>query len=216
MIPLPQPIHVIIQPFIHIIVIIVIVATNETDNPNVWGFKSVGFYALNPLWYFLCEGGVSTMTTDTDKMVRRLAIGCLYLLARRAIPDFPGSTRSAPSRIVVVTLAHGEPLRQQDRMYFPMRVSGDVWHHVVVPILTVTNPGTDPSDIGSGSVPDPVTGKCYDLGVEIKTLQTSLRVEGNVYQIGLKDYDNLIARLEKAIGMLMVDQGYLPAGSVTT
>jgi hypothetical protein len=97
-----------------------------------------------------------------------------------------------------------------------MKVPWYIWHRVVVPILTVTNPGTDPSNIGSGAVPDPVTGKCYDLGVEIKTtLRTSLRIEGNVYQMGLKDYDILIAKLTRVIGMLMVDQGYLPAGSVS-
>lgn len=155
-------------------------------------------------------------STDADKVVRRLAIGCLYLLARKAIPDFPGSTRASPSRIVFVNLAWGEPLRQEDRALFPLRVHWDIWDKVVVPILTVTNPGTDPSNIGSGSVPDPVTGKCYDLGVEIKTtLRTSLRIEGNVYQVESKNYDILIAKLTKAIGMLMVDQGYLPSGSVS-
>lgn len=41
-----QPIHV---TYVHIIVI---VATNETDNPNAWGFQSTVFYALNPLWSF--------------------------------------------------------------------------------------------------------------------------------------------------------------------
>lgn len=46
---IPQPIHV---TYVHIIVIIVIVATNETDNPNAWGFQSTVFYALNPLWSF--------------------------------------------------------------------------------------------------------------------------------------------------------------------
>lgn len=157
------------------------------------------------------------MNTDADKMVRRLAIGCLYLLARKAIPDFPGSTRAAPSQIVFVSLAWGEPLRQEDKIQFPMRVPWYIWQRVVVPILTVTNPGTDPSNIGSGAIPDPVTGKCYDLGVEIKTtLRTSLRIEGNVYQIGLKDYDTLIAKLTMMVGMLMVDQGYLPVGSVST
>lgn len=157
------------------------------------------------------------MTTDTDKMVRRLAIGCLYLLARKAIPDFPGSTRASPSQIVFVNLAWGEPLRQEDRIQFPMRVPWYIWQRVVIPILTVTNPGTDPTNIGSGAVPDPMTGECYDLGVEIKTtLRASLRIEGNTYQMSAKNYDILLAKLVRVIGMLMVDQGYLPAGSVST
>lgn len=156
------------------------------------------------------------MMTDADKMVRRLAIGCLYLLARKAIPDFPGSTRSSPSMIVFVNLAWGEPLRAGDKIQFPMQVPWYIWQRVVVPILTVTNPGADPTNIGSGAVPDPITGKCYDLGVEIKTtLQASLRIDGNVYQIGLQNYGTLIAKLDRMIRMLMVDQGYLPIGSVS-
>lgn len=82
-----------------------------------------------------------------------------------------------------------------------------------MPILTVTNPGTDPSNIGSGAIPDPITGKCYDLGVEIKTtLRVSLRMEGNVYQIDLGSYDDLLVRLSRVIRMMMVDQGFLPVG----
>lgn len=156
------------------------------------------------------------MNTDVGNSVKRLAVGCLYLLLRKAIPDFPGTTRGAPSLWVVVSLAWGEPLRPQDRIQFPMRIPWYIWNNVVIPILTVTNPGTDPSDIGSGSIPNPVTGQCYDLGVEvITTLRTSLRIEGNVYQIDLGDYDTLIAKLVQAIGMLMEDQGYLPSGTIT-
>lgn len=153
------------------------------------------------------------MNLDAAKMIRRLSIGCLYLLVRKAIPDFPGSTRSAPSQIVFVNLAWGEPLRPEDRIQFPMRVPWNIWHRVVVPILTVTNPGTDPSDIGSGAIPDPVTGKCYDLGVEIKTtLRTSLRIEGNIYQMGMRDYETLLVKLDRMVALLMMDQGFLPVG----
>ena len=148
--------------------------------------------------------------------VRRLAIGCLYLLVRKAIPDFPGSTRGSQSMWVFVGLAHGQPLRPEDRIQFPMRVPWYVWQNVVIPILTVTNPGTDPSAIGSGSIPDPVTGKTYDLGIEIRTiLRASLRIEGNSYLIGLGDYDVILAKLVQAIGMLMEDQGQIPVGSIT-
>jgi hypothetical protein len=97
-----------------------------------------------------------------------------------------------------------------------MQIPWYMWKDVVIPILTVTNPNTDPTDIGSGSIPDPVTGKCYDMGVEIyTTLRTSLQMEGNVCQIGLGNYDTLLDKLIHTIGMMMEDQGYLPVGSVT-
>lgn len=146
---------------------------------------------------------------------KHMAIGCLYLLTRRAIPDFPGTTRASPSLWVYVHQAAGPGLRPGDEKFFPFRVSWKVWQYVIIPVLTVTNPGTDPSLIGSGATPDPLTGKCYDLGIEIQTtLRRSLRMEGNVARVDLREYDNLIALLSQALGLLMVEQGMLPAGRV--
>jgi len=147
---------------------------------------------------------------------KHLAIGCLYLLARRAIPDFPGTTRAAPSEWVVVSLATGKPLRDGDQVYFPFKIQWNIWQWVIIPILTVTDPGRAPYVIGSGSVPNQLTGKCYDLGVEIQTtLRDNLRLQGNVASIGYGDYDSLIGKLTVAIGMLLEDQGYVPTGRIT-
>lgn len=147
---------------------------------------------------------------------KRLAVGCFYLLARRAIPNFPGSTRGSPSEVVFLELSHGPLIQQSDKVFFPMRIPWYIWKNVVIPLITVTNPGTDPSLVGSGATPDPITGKCYDLGVEIKTtLRASLRIEGNVVSINRKEYDVIIGKITQALGMLLEDQGYVPLGLIT-
>ena len=156
------------------------------------------------------------MNATVANQARKLAIGCLYLLVRKAIPDFPTTTRSHPSEFVVVGLAYGKPLREVDRLVFPMKVPWYIWNNVVIPILTVTDPGTDPKMIGSGAVFNVVTGKCYDLGVEIKTtLRDSLHMEGNVRLMNLKEYDVLLEKLVIVIGMMMEDQGYVAKGMIT-
>lgn len=154
------------------------------------------------------------MGYQINQDTKHLAVVCLYLIAGRAIPDFPGTTRASPSTWVWVSQSTGRPLKAGDEIYFPSKVSWKIWQWVVIPVLTVTNPWTDPNLIGSGS--DPLTGKCYDLGVEIRTtLRRSLRLEGNVARIDLGDYDNLIALLSQSLALLMVDQGWLPAGRIT-
>lgn len=145
------------------------------------------------------------MNQEVHNSVRRLAIGCLYLLARKAIPDFPGSTRGSPSETVFVNLAYGQPLRPEDKIQFPMKIPWYLWKNVVIPILTVTDLGT-PNTVGSK----------YDLGVEIITnLRVSLRIEKNVANIDIGNYESIIVLLIQAIGMLMEDQGYLPSGIIT-
>lgn len=159
------------------------------------------------------------MTTE-NTMARRLAVGILWLLTDRAIPSFPGSTRSSPSLWVIVERASGIPLVEGDQGYFPMRVPWHVWSKIVVPILTVTKPTDDPRTlvVGSGAVAegDLTASPCHDLGVEIRTtLRSSLRLSGNTYLLALGDYTILLAKIEQAVGLLLEDQGYLPYGRIT-
>ena len=67
--------------------------------------------------------------------VENLAIGVLYCLTSRAIPDLPGSTRANPSYEVWVDRLSAPPLRSQDVALFPMIVTWDVWEQVVVPVV---------------------------------------------------------------------------------
>ena len=151
------------------------------------------------------------LVRDTEQ----LAVCCLYLLLRRAVVDFPGTTRSSPSLWVVVSTATGKLPRDGDAKFFPCRVPWYVWQGVVIPVLTVSNPWEVPLVIGSAAIPNTLTGQCLDLGVEIQTtLRKSLRIEGNVAQIGIGEYDNLIAAISQELGLLMVEQGLLPAGRI--
>lgn len=156
------------------------------------------------------------MNNNISGSVKRLAIGCLHLLERRAIPDFPGSTRGSPSEIVFLNLSHGGPLRPQDKVMFPMQIPWYVWKNVIIPVVTVSKPNDD--QYGSGYTPDPVSGECNDFGVEITTTLTSspsLRVWGNIAILGNGSNDVLIAKLTQAVGKLMENQGYIPVGTIT-
>ena len=73
--------------------------------------------------------------TDTPSGNARLAIGVGYLLAGRAVLNFPTTNRAAPSRYVQVSLSQREPLRDQDRGCFPMLVAWDIWENAIVPVL---------------------------------------------------------------------------------
>lgn len=66
---------------------------------------------------------------------KQLAVCCLYLLAGKAIPDFPGTTRAAPSLWVVVTRSAGKPLREKDLVLFPCQVRWYIWQEIVIPGL---------------------------------------------------------------------------------
>lgn len=146
---------------------------------------------------------------------KQLAVCCLYLLLRRAVVSFPGSTRSSPSIWVVVERTPGKMLQDGDVNFFPCRTPWYVWQGVVIPVLTVSNPWDNPLVYGSGAVPNPVTGQCFDLGVEIQTtLRQSLRLDPNVNRLDLQAYNDLIANLSQALGLLMVQQKLLPAGRI--
>lgn len=72
-----------------------------------------------------------------DLDVKRVAVGVLHLLEGRAVVDFPGSTRSSPSRFAVVSLSFGGAIQPQWRLSFPFSVPWDLWQDQVVPVLRV-------------------------------------------------------------------------------
>lgn len=74
---------------------------------------------------------MNPQTLETD----RVAVGCLHLLMGRAVLDFPTSTQSRPSNLVVVSLGMGGPLLSDWRPLFPFMVPWDLWHYIVVPVL---------------------------------------------------------------------------------
>ena len=129
--------------------------------------------------------------------IRQMAVGCLHILLGRAIPDFPGSTRSHPSRWVVVSQAQQGPLTPAYRGYFPFKVIWYVWQDVVVPILE------DPTN-------------------QIVTRSnTSLRVKLNQALLGLGSYEEMIEHIQAALvvklketGMVHPDQSVGVSGSV--
>ena len=72
-------------------------------------------------------------TIIVESEIRRLAIGCLHVLYRRALLDFPSSTRAAPSTWVHVS--SGLPLDPGFTVWFPFRVWWKVWQKVAVPVI---------------------------------------------------------------------------------
>lgn len=71
-----------------------------------------------------------------DLNSEQVAIGCLHLLARRAIVEFPGTTRSHPSPWAIVSLTGTEALQSGWTKTFPFRVPWDLWQYVVIPVLS--------------------------------------------------------------------------------
>lgn len=60
----------------------------------------------------------------------------LYVLLGRAAPSFPTTTRSHPSKEVVVLLLHRSLIRPGHKAYFPWVVSGDVWEYAAKVVLS--------------------------------------------------------------------------------
>ena len=133
---------------------------------------------------------------EVRKRVEKLAIMCLYVLTRKAVVNFPGTSRGSPSLWVVVELGYGKPLREADRVFFPMKIPWDLWNQVIVPVVTVKDPN-------------------FDLGIEFwTTLRDSLRMVNNMIMLD-PEWEILIGRLIQALGLLMEDQGFIPKGSIT-
>lgn len=81
------------------------------------------------------------MTQTTEQIIEQnlyiWGVRVLYLLAGRALVNFPGGNRAHPSREVYVDLARGAvlPGRTGDQAYFPFRVHWRVWQEQIIPIL---------------------------------------------------------------------------------
>lgn len=76
------------------------------------------------------------MVVLLEKETERLAVGVVYLLYRRAIANFPSSTRSHPSYLVRVQQSAAEALRPGDKVFFPFQVTWFIWEECVFPVLT--------------------------------------------------------------------------------
>ena len=70
-----------------------------------------------------------------DRNLRLMSIRVLYLLAGRATPEFPTSTRAHPSYKVVVNRLQTSLYREGHRSLFPWAIASSVWHRVIVPLL---------------------------------------------------------------------------------
>jgi len=70
-----------------------------------------------------------------EKETERLAVGVVYLLYRRAVLNFPSTTRSHPSFKVFVQRNTAEPLRSGDTVFFPFQVVWFIWEGTIYPVL---------------------------------------------------------------------------------
>jgi len=127
---------------------------------------------------------VTIRTSEYERFdTRKMAVGCLHILLSRAHADFPGTTRAAPARWVVVQLAPGGPLAPAYKGYFPYKVIWYVWQNVVVPVLE------DPT---------------YQIVTEDTT---SLRVSLNQALIEEGDYKGVTDKIEAALIVRLKEQG---------
>jgi hypothetical protein len=70
-----------------------------------------------------------------DNEIKRLAIGCLYLIYRRAEVNFPNTTKAHPSYKVVVQRNATSLIRNGDNAYFPYQVTWFIWETCIYPVL---------------------------------------------------------------------------------
>ena len=120
----------------------------------------------------------------TDSEIHQIAVGCFYILLRRGVWNFPGSSVAHPSLVVVVNRGTGEAIRGGDATYFPFSVRWDVWQFAVVPILK-----------------DPTYQVFHPDGT---------RNAQNLALIQLRDYDKYISLLAAALKSKMQEVGFLP------
>jgi hypothetical protein len=174
---------------------------------SLWDGNGTLWDSVDPASVYLPTGNYVTRSTytdwrpnsyNTDGDINRLAIGCLNLLAGRAVVDFPSSTRSHPSFFVTVSLSSDVGLKDGDQKYFPFQVPWYIWQRVVVPVL---HPETLETD----------------FGVAFKDkLVESLRVWKNIDAANLEDYVSLTDHVSMVIATLMELYGYIPSGTVAT
>lgn len=120
----------------------------------------------------------------TDGEIHQIAVGCMYILLRRGMIDFPGSSVAHPSLKVVVSRASGEALRGGDDVYLPFSVAWDVWEFAVVPVLK-----------------DPAYQVFHPDGT---------RNHVNLALIQLRDYDQYLNILTHALKDKMQLEGFIP------
>ena len=83
---------------------------------------------------------MSTTAPDLDALTA-IAVN---ILASKAIPSFPTSTRAHPSYYVVVHPTSDGPVRSEDGLFFPYSVRWDMWQKVMVPVIR--NPEFSPQN----------------------------------------------------------------------
>jgi len=83
-----------------------------------------------------------------EKETERLAVGVVYLLYKRAVLNFPSSTRAHPSYLVYVQRSATPELRPGDKVYFPFQVSWFIWEECIFPVLSALWP-RDLKEIGN-------------------------------------------------------------------
>lgn len=118
---------------------------------------------------------------------RQLAIGVLYLNLRKAVPDFPGSTRSHPAVWVYVNLTCGNSNIKFSE-YFPFKVIWYIWEQVVLPVLE-------------------------DPNYQVVTRTGNLRNNINQQYLDDGNYDALLDRIESGIVSKLQETGELPGGT---
>lgn len=91
---------------------------------------SMWIVLLSPLFF----GGVE-MPNWYESDLFRIAYGCVYLQAGKAIAQFPTSTVGHPSEWVVLCRTNSTPIKTGDNRFFPFRVKWDFWQNIVVPLM---------------------------------------------------------------------------------
>jgi hypothetical protein len=83
---------------------------------------------------------MSTTSPDLDA----LTAVAVNILASKALPSFPTTTRAHPSFYVWVHPTSDGPIREQDGVFFPYSVRWDIWQKVMVPVMR--NPEFSPQN----------------------------------------------------------------------
>jgi len=120
----------------------------------------------------------------SDSEIYQIAVGCFYILMRRAQINFPGSFRSRPSEEVVVNWGGPEVLRSGDTAFFPFSVRWDVWQFGVVPMLK-----------------DPANQVFHSDGT---------RNQNNLNLVGRGDYNTYIDYLAGTLRRRLQELGFIP------
>jgi len=132
------------------------------------------------------------MSAEPYPQIRALSVICLHLLFRKAIPEFPGSTRSSPSYWVHVSLSSSGPLQPGFGIFFPRKVRWDIWQYVVIPVITGIS--------------------VYDTGVEVfQGLDGTGRNWNNLYAARNQDFEQILNKIQSSLEKEMVARRFVPS-----